>query len=181
MQAISCSFVNKSVKKKNEMNKPKVFFREGTESKVGSVAPAIIAPTVKGKVVSTANCDGRVIILNFWSIKCGPCIKELPYLEKLYNEFNKDGLEIFSVNTDKVSVGTVGDFIGNRAFDISYDVLADPDLVLSSVFTKWFVPVTILIDSNGVMRYNNTGFTKRDYEKYRKIIKSIIDEQKRQG
>jgi thiol-disulfide isomerase/thioredoxin len=163
------------------IKRPKILFREGTEVKVGSDAPTISAMSIDGKEISTADCTGRVILLNFWSIRCGPCIKEMPYLEKLYEEFGPSGLDVYSVNTDQASVKEVREFIDSRPFDLTYDVVADPDLVLTTVFTKWFVPVTILIDSKGIMRYNNTGFAKRDYGKYRKIIRNIINGEKVTG
>ena len=182
---LSCAPAEKTVKKIERVKakrprviKPQVFYREGTEAKVGSVAPTFVAPTIKGKTVSTTNTEGKVVLLNFWSIMCGPCIKEMPYLERLYEEFKGSGLELFSINTDQASLSKVSEFIDNRPFELSYHVLSDPDLVLTTVFTKWFVPVTILIDSKGIMRYNNTGFTKRDYEKYRKIIKNLLNERK---
>ncbi len=156
--------------------KPQVVFRQGDEVKKNSRLPTFIAPTITGEVVNTSKYDTNIFLLNFWSIRCGPCIKEIPYLEKLFQEFKGNGLKIISVNTDQASTEDVFRFIENKGFDLNYDILTDPDLVLSSVFTKWFVPVTILIDSNGVMRYNHTGFTSRDYEKYRKLIKALIKE-----
>ncbi|MFC1855266.1 TlpA disulfide reductase family protein [Thermodesulfobacteriota bacterium] len=184
IQTLACTTakkpkVKKSKQKKVTLKKPKVIFREGTEPKVGSVAPVIIAPTIKNKVVDTSNCEGKVIVLNFWSIRCGPCIKEMPYLERLYDEFKERGLEIISINTDQASLKKVSAFIEEKPFSLSYNIVTDPDLILTTVFTKWFVPVTIIIDSKGVMRYNNTGFTKRDYEKYRKIIKNLLKESKK--
>lgn len=164
--------------KAKRVTKPKVFFREGTEAKVGKVAPAILAPTIKGKTISTTNCEDKITILNFWSIRCGPCIKEMPYLEDLYTEFKGKGLNIYAINTDQSSVKKITKFIEDKPFDITYDIVPDPDLVLTTVFTEWFVPVTIIIDSKGVLRLKSTGFTKRDYKKYRRFIKGLLNEKK---
>ncbi len=179
LQVISCSSVKEIVKPKPKpkLYKPQVFFREGDAVKPNSVVPTFIAPTIKGDIVDTSDTEGKVILLNFWSIRCGPCIKEMPYLEKLLLEYKDAGLVIISINTDQASTEKITELINKRDFTVTYNVLADPDLVLSSVFTKWFVPVTILIDSKGIMRYINTGFTKRDYKKYRKLIANIIKEQ----
>jgi thiol-disulfide isomerase/thioredoxin len=177
IQNFSCIHNTKSAKP--NVDEPKVFYIEGCEPGIGNFTPIIVAPTIQNIIVDTLCCkaEGHIVLLNFWSLRCGPCIKEMPYLEKLYQEFKDNGLKVFSINTDQATKAEIDKFVAGRDFEINYDVITDPDLVLSSVFTSWFVPVTILIDSKGIMRYNNTGFARRDYEKYRKIIKSLIKEQ----
>src|SRR3954468_16129413 len=39
-------------------------------------------------------------IINFWAVSCAPCIKELPYFEKLTDQFKKEKLKVLLINVD---------------------------------------------------------------------------------
>ena len=44
--------------------------------------------------------DGKTYVVNFWATWCAPCIKELPYFEKLNQEYKNDGVEVLLVSLD---------------------------------------------------------------------------------
>lgn len=50
-------------------------------------APDTWLQTVDGETIHAKGFQGKVIILNFWFIGCMPCMKELPYLNNLYEKF----------------------------------------------------------------------------------------------
>ncbi|NUN97594.1 MAG: TlpA family protein disulfide reductase [Candidatus Omnitrophica bacterium] len=43
---------------------------------------------------------GRILLVNMWGIECGPCVEELPHLEKIHRAFRDRGLSVVGVNTD---------------------------------------------------------------------------------
>ena len=57
-----------------------------------------------GKRVTIANTTGDIILLNAWATWCLPCREEMPGLEQLHNEYNKNGLEIVGVSVDNVGM-----------------------------------------------------------------------------
>jgi len=56
-----------------------------------------IIPLVSGESVDIASLKGKVVLLNFWGPDCPPCIHELPDLEKLYQNYHIEGLEIVGI------------------------------------------------------------------------------------
>ena len=60
-------------------------------------APDFTLATTTGELVSMSDLRGKVILLNFWGTWCGPCRMELPDFVKLYDKYNKDGLEIVGI------------------------------------------------------------------------------------
>ena len=68
---------------------------------VGKRAPDFSMPDVDGKPLKLADFAGKKVVwLNFWGLRCGPCVRELPALQKLYTEYQKKGLMIIGVNTE---------------------------------------------------------------------------------
>jgi peroxiredoxin len=50
-----------------------------------------------GKPVSSADMDGKVILLDFWNIRCGPCVKSLPEVQKIYEDYGPKGLVVIGL------------------------------------------------------------------------------------
>ncbi|MES2580343.1 MAG: TlpA disulfide reductase family protein [Pseudomonadota bacterium] len=62
-----------------------------------SQAPAVTFTTIEGKKISMADLKGKVVLVNFWATDCPGCIKEMPDLIKIYNDYKTKGFEIISV------------------------------------------------------------------------------------
>lgn len=44
--------------------------------------------------------DDKIYVINFWATWCAPCVKELPYFEKLLQEYKGKGVEVILVSLD---------------------------------------------------------------------------------
>lgn len=67
---------------------------------IGVKAPAISAATPDGRTLSLDEVEGDYILIDFWASWCGPCISQLPDLQKVYADFADQGFEILSVSVD---------------------------------------------------------------------------------
>ncbi len=78
------------------------------EVKVGDEAPEFYANLTNGKSFVLSENKGKVVLINFWATWCGPCVEELPAIEKLQKEYG-DKIEIVAVNygEDKKTVKVV--------------------------------------------------------------------------
>jgi cytochrome c biogenesis protein CcmG/thiol:disulfide interchange protein DsbE len=68
--------------------------------KVGQPAPDFAVTTFGGHTIKMADLMGDVIILNFWATWCGPCRRELPLLEQLFQAYNKYDFQVLAVATE---------------------------------------------------------------------------------
>jgi thiol-disulfide isomerase/thioredoxin len=65
----------------------------------GKPAPELqVAEWVKGKPVTLAELKGKVVLLDFWGLWCGPCRRALPGLTELHRKYAGDGLVIIAVH-----------------------------------------------------------------------------------
>jgi len=129
---------------------------------VGRPAPAYAAVSVEGDSVSLAALRGKPVLLNIWATWCHPCREEIPELQRLYERYRDQGLELVGVSVDAGGdEAAIRDFM--RRYGMTYPVWRDPAENVSTTFLALGVPATFLIDRDGVLRWRKTGpIGKRD-------------------
>lgn len=53
-----------------------------------------------GNEISTKNLRGKIVWIDSWASKCGPCIRKLKQIQQVYKKYNKNGFEILAVSWD---------------------------------------------------------------------------------
>ncbi len=53
-----------------------------------------------GQEFSLRDLRGKVVLIDFWATWCGPCVRELPGVKRIYSRFKDQGLEIVSISLD---------------------------------------------------------------------------------
>jgi peroxiredoxin len=100
---------------------------------------------LEGKPWSLKSLQGKVVLVNFWATWCPPCRKEMPDLESLHKQFQKQGLVILAISDEEAS--KVKAFIAERG--ISYTVLLDPGRKVNTLFHVMGIPKTFIYDRGG--------------------------------
>src|SRR6202030_4297187 len=90
-------------------------------------APPFLLRDINGKIVSTADWKGKVVILNFWATWCPPCREEIPELVQLQAKY-KDKLEIVGVSEDDDDLQKVVKFAQQHGMNYPI-VMATPELI----------------------------------------------------
>jgi len=116
---------------------------------------------------------GKVVMLNFWASWCGPCRKEMPLLDEMYQRYNKAGFELYGVNVEQ-STADAEKLL--KDLGTSFPILWDSDSKVSKLYQVNAMPTTIMIDKDGQVRYVNRGYKAGDEEKYREQIRELIRE-----
>jgi len=98
-----------------------------------------------GKSYALDGLRGHVVLLNFWATWCPPCRKEMPDMEKLYRQFEKQGLVVLAVSDEKRE--TVEKYLAERHY--SFPILLDPDRKVNDTFSVEGIPKSFLFDRQG--------------------------------
>lgn len=119
------------------------------------LAPDFSLPTQGGGEWKMSEQRGKVIVMNFWTVTCRPCIQEMPTIE-LLAEMTQDwgDVEVVAVSTDR-SWAEVETIIPRNS-RITSLLDAEQTVVTEQFGTKLF-PETWIIDADGVVRFRFDG------------------------
>jgi len=143
--------------------------------KPGDVAPDFTLQDLGGKQVQLSSYKGsKVVLLNFWGLRCSACLEEMPYLEDLHKRYADKGLVVLGVDTDGVDAATVSETIAEVKVKVSYALLVDPEFKATDTYTNFLVPLTIVIDRAGLVTYLHTGYEKGTEKNYEAAAKKAL-------
>ena len=73
---------------------------ENREPRLGKLVPNFTATDLEGKPISLEDYRGKVVLLDFWAVWCGPCIAEMPNVKKVYDMYKAEGFDIIGISLD---------------------------------------------------------------------------------
>ena len=118
----------------------------------------------------------KVTMINFWEPWCGPCVGEMPELEKLYETYKDQGLQIIGVFSSTDQMDEVNQVISDAG--VTY-----PIAYYDSAFDRFqtgYVPTTIFVDGNGKLYPVSNGYGDNvivgsaSYEQWEKTILELM-------
>ncbi len=122
----------------------------GTPGLVGKPAPDFTLKSIDGRSVHLAALRGKVVLLNFWGVTCPPCRREMPLLQAAYTRYRQRGLVILGLEAQGTDRQSVAAFASERG--ITYPMLLDAAGPGESAYGIKDLPVSFLVDRNGVVR-----------------------------
>lgn len=122
-------------------------------------APSFALKDVKGQDVSLDSYKGKVVVLNFWTKTCGPCMEEMPEIADLARILKPmSDVAVVTVSTDETAEEAHGTLKAVLREEPPFPILMDPDLkVVRDKFGTSLYPETWIIDKNGVIRARFDG------------------------
>lgn len=118
-------------------------------------APVWRATDLDGKVVSSDQFKGKVVVLDFWATWCVPCRTELPGYVDLQRKYGGEGLVIVGVALDDEGAGAVAKFAAGRG--LNYRIVMGNDDLVNAFGGIDAYPTTFIIDRDGIVRDRKIG------------------------
>jgi peroxiredoxin len=138
-------------------------------TKLGDKAPVFTCKTIDGRTIDLGKQSGKVIMINFFATWCPGCNLELPELEKLIWKKYKDNKDfVLLVIGREHSEKELVDFAATK--NLSLPFAPDPRREIYSLYASKYIPRNIIIDKEGKIIYQNSGFTARELEEMEKLI-----------
>ena len=136
----------------------------------GKSAPAFTLRDTTGKKVSLASYRGKAVVVDFWATWCAPCKVEIPWLEKLHDQYAAQGLEILGISEDDLDPDDPAKLLKEKQdiadtavkLHINYPVLIDDSHVDKPYGGIDALPTTFFVGRDGKVVAATVGLADRD-------------------
>jgi len=137
-------------------------------------APDITFKTIDNKIIHLKQLQGSPVLITFWASNCPSCIKEIPDLKCLYQNYHAQGLKMMAVAMFYDRPNYVLE--AQKKYQIPYNIALDLQRKIAIAFGDiQFTPTTLLIDTSGKIVYQITGLF--DLKIMQTRIKSLLTQQ----
>jgi cytochrome c biogenesis protein CcmG/thiol:disulfide interchange protein DsbE len=120
----------------------------------------------------------KVTVLDFWATWCKPCVRTIPKLVDLYEQFSDQGVQFIGINVDSPrNTQKVKPF--SKSLGISYPVLLDINSEVMSQMSVTLLPTLFLVDENDEIVLMHQGYRPGDEKIIAQEIKNILENNER--
>lgn len=180
----SVDFSNKAYQ--NDIN-TRLKKREKHYKLLGDIAPELPLADqwFPGEKRSLSSLKGKVVLLDFWAMWCGPCLDAFPHLIEWHQDYSGEGLEILGItryygNVNGMPADHVAEIAELKRFRVRerlpYDFVVGDGQAMQLMYGATGLPTAVLIDRKGVVRYIETGTSSARLEQIHEMIVKLINE-----
>jgi thiol-disulfide isomerase/thioredoxin len=108
-----------------------------------------------GERVTLRDCAGKPALVVFWATWCSQCMKALPVLEELHEQWGERAV-VLGVSGD-ASEADVREFLARNPIRLTIDLSHDRDTSVARAFGVRGLPTYFLIDRDGTLRWRRVG------------------------
>lgn len=135
------------------------------------LAPSFTLPALAGtsqeKPIRLSDFSGKLVYLDFWASWCGPCKISFPDMVQLQSEFGDRDFQIVAISVDE-QIADAERFM--KRYPANFVVLIDLKGEVAAAYQPSAMPTSYLIDAEGVIRFQHTGYKPGDKEFVREAI-----------
>jgi len=152
--------------------KPKKDAGAMATSQSGGLDVLFAAADLDGNMRSADEFEGKALIINVWGTWCPPCKMEMPYMQKIYDEYKDKGLEIVGLAYERNPNPTeaVKSFVDQNGYN--WVMLIANKESLKSLGVGSGVPYTVFVDRDGNIVNKHTGMMS--YNDFKSNVEKII-------
>jgi thiol-disulfide isomerase/thioredoxin len=128
---------------------------------IGSRLPDFSVKDLQGREISSADLQGKVVLIDFWATWCQPCKKEMPGYQKLLDRYGSRGFAVIGFKFDTM-MDMEDPVLFAKKIGVRYPLaVADDDLKQKFGGVEG-LPTTMLYDRQGILRDKVIGFEYTD-------------------
>jgi peroxiredoxin len=132
----------------------------------GKEAPEFTLPAADGSLVKLSSLRGRVVLLDFWSITCGPCKLEMPMLEEVGEENESRGVGLLGISFDPMDKSKAWEERNKRIMR----TLTDPNFVVLDAYKVHGIPALVLVGRDGKVKQYWEGTVSKS------VLQAAVDQ-----
>jgi peroxiredoxin len=136
-------------------------------------APDFVLRAVSGGNFRLSEFQGQVVALGFWARWCGDCRQAMQALNTLYDKYQRAGLVLLGIDVDDSLEQTRA---MTRSLGLTFPVLVDDQKTVSNLFKVKSMPLIVLIDRAGQIRFQHKGYELGDQSRISDELRQLLNE-----
>lgn len=140
---------------------------------LGREAPDFALRAISGPNVRLSEHRGDVVVLSFWASACGTCGAQLEALGRSLQTYQSQGLRVLAINVDD-DQARAREYA--RAHAAGFPLLLDPAKAVGRSYRVDQLPMTVIVDRNGIVRHAERDFSVRTDTAYLEQVRRLLAE-----
>jgi thiol-disulfide isomerase/thioredoxin len=132
--------------------------------------PAFEHDWMHGGRFSSESLKGKVAVINFWGVWCGPCVREAPDIQKFADRFRDHPDVVFITVANDNDLDTTRDFMKEKGYD--FPVIVDEGLARLTNIFGW--PTTLFVDREGSIVFSYLGASLHLVDEYTWRVEALL-------
>lgn len=138
---------------------------------VGSEAPDFSAADLQGRQVVLSELRHRkAVVVDFWATWCAPCLRSMPKLQELHEDFGERQVEVLAVNLGE-DLETIEEFLRRKKY--TFRVVADEDQAIGARFGVNAIPSQLVVNAEGLIEWIQTGYDPGRENELRQLLERL--------
>jgi peroxiredoxin len=135
---------------------PPVNFTIAAQSLIGKKAPDVTIRSFLDRQVKVNDVTASVKVLDFWAMNCPQCMRQLPIVQRLFEQYRVKGVEFLLVNADRLAPLSE---VVNRTIDLhlTMEMASDSDLAASVAYGAGSLPAMYIMLKSGQIEAVHIG------------------------
>ena len=126
--------------------------------------------SLDGEETSLSAFEGKVLFVNLWATWCGPCVVEMPSIQRLYEQFPQEDVAFLLVSDERPDV--VEEFVQEKGWELPLYVSKDEK---PSAFKTLGIPATFILDREGRIVFRHVGSAAWDDESTVRFLTELLE------
>lgn len=132
--------------------------------------------SLDGEETSLSAFEGKVLFVNLWATWCGPCVVEMPSIQRLYEQFPQEDVAFLLVSDEPPDV--VQEFVQEKGWKLPLYVSDDER---PSAFESPGIPATFILDRKGRIVFRHVGSAAWDDESSVRFLSDLVEKKAIEG
>lgn len=138
--------------------------------------PSVDLKNLDGQIVNTNSFiqNGKITVVSFWATWCTPCKRELEIYHEIYEDWvEKYDLEIVAITIDNSrQLPKIKPLVAQQGWE--FTILSDVNQDLMKQLNFTFIPQTYILDKEGKVVFDHSGFAPGDEYEMEKILDELV-------
>lgn len=133
--------------------------------------PDVSLTDMNGRSIKLSDYKGKIVVIDFWSTACKPCVAAFPAFERIINLYGEGPFQLFVINEGE-SPEIVKPFMEKKGYKL--DVLFDQDETIFKALGALGTPQKFIIDAKGNINQTSIGYAGSDDKEFYKL-KAMVE------